>query len=150
MHNVNTGDTSMDKQVKSVLNISHFVFDEISFTRKGFRQSDSGQVPFEVGTSVKKTEANNYIVTLVLKVEKTNEYTAKVQISGYCEIDENEPNKDVLLNENAPAILYPYARAQMTMLTAQPETTPLVLPVINMHAMRQNAKEVKPEPVSNG
>lgn len=125
----------MNEQSKSVLSISHFVFDELSFKRKGFRQPDMDNVPFEVGHSVKKTEDNNYIVSLMLKVNKENEYDAVVRISGYCIVDDNDPNKEVLLHENAPAILYPYARAQMTMLTAQPETTPLVLPVVNVHAL---------------
>lgn len=125
----------MNKQAKSVLSISHFVFDELSFRRKGFQQADQKDIPFEVGHSVKKTEENNYIVSLMLKVNKENEYDAVVRISGYCEVDDNDPNKEILLHENAPAILYPYARAQMTMLTSQPETTPLVLPVVNVHEL---------------
>lgn len=130
----------MEQQVKSVLNISHFVFDEISFNRKGFKQDKNDKIPFEIGTAVREDGENNYIVTLTLSVDKENEYTAKVRISGYCTIEGETDNKDILLNENAPAILYPYARAQMTMLTAQPETTPLVLPVVNIHAIREQAK----------
>lgn len=132
----------MDKQYKSVLSISHFVFDELSFKRKGFQQPNQSDTPFEVGHSVKKTGDNNYIVSLMLKVNKENEYDAVVRMSGYCVVDDNDPMLDILLHENAPAILYPYARAQMTMLTSQPETTPLVLPVVNIHALfHKDSKE---------
>lgn len=122
--------------VSSVLKITHFVFDELSFKRKGFKQkSEEEEVPIEVGTHIGKVSNGQYNVTLQVKVDKDNEYVALVRITGYCEIDENYPDKDILLKENAVAILFPFVRAQMTLLTAQPETDPLVLPPINIKAL---------------
>lgn len=72
---------------------------------------------------------------LALRVTRPDEYEAFVQISGFFTIDENEPNKEQLINENAVAVLYPYARSEMTLLTAQPETEPIVLPVMNIVEM---------------
>ena len=134
----------MNENVKSVLQIKHFVFDELSFKRKGFRQPDVDELPFEVETTVRKRGVNDYLVSLMITVSKENEFDASVRITGYCEIDDNTPNLEVILRENASAILYPYARAEMTLLTSQPETSSVVLPVINMHEMMRNAKTSVP------
>lgn len=125
----------------SVLKIHHFVFNSIHFQRKGFRQNqkDDSELSLQVKVNVKKTNVNNYIVTLDLDVEKENEYISSVSLSGYCEIDDNADKKDAILQVNAPAILFPYARAQLSLLTAQPETEPIVLPVINFQQLYEHS-----------
>ena len=62
-------------------------------------------------------------------------------MTGYCQVDPETQGLDVLLNENVPAILLPYIRAQLTLLTSQPETMPAILPVINVHDLIQQAKD---------
>ena len=135
----------MNKQAKSILKINHFVFDELSFKRKGFRQPDMDEIPYQVETTMHKESVNHYLVTLTITVSKANEFDATVRLTGYCEIDDNLPNRDIILSENVPAILYPYARAQLTLMTAQPETTPVVLPVVNVHEMMRNAETLTPD-----
>lgn len=139
----------------SVLKIHHFVFNSIHFQRKGFRQNQKDDsersLQVKVNVNVKKTSTDNYIVTLDLDVEKEDEYIASVSLSGYCEIDDNADKKDVILQVNAPAILFPYARAQLSLLTAQPETEPIVLPVINFqqlyeHSTKGNTGQTKDSP----
>ena len=101
--------------IQSVLQIDPVVFDEISFHREGF--------------------------TVLTTATRKSEYVAKVQISGFCSIDESLSNKDVLLNNNAVAILFAYIRSQLTLLTAQPETAPIVLPVMNIAKMLEGSIE---------
>ena len=127
--------------VESILKISHFVFDEIYFQRKGFLKPKANtEIPIEISSSVNQIDDNHYNVTLRVKVEQEEEYTAYVAITGYCELDAttSETDRMIILRENVPAILFPYARAELTLITAQPETTPLVLPVVNMQALAQN------------
>lgn len=128
----------------SILRIDHFVFDSLQFQRRGFRQ-ESNEVGVKFNVQVQKTENNHYIVTLMLDVDKEDEYTASVSISGYCEIDDDFPQRDLLLQTNAPAILFPYARAQLSLLTAQPETEPLVLPVMNFQQLYETAEKYTSE-----
>lgn len=127
----------------SVLTIHHFVFNSIRFERKGFKQQDQ-EIKTKIGVQVKKTDADKYTVMLQVTAEKDNEYEASVSISGYCEIDDNAPQKDLILQVNAPAILFPYVRAQLSLLTAQPETEPIVLPVINFQEIYELSKEGSP------
>lgn len=72
---------------------------------------------------------------------RQDEYVAKVQISGFCSIDENLENKDAILNNNAVAILFAYVRSQLTLLTSQPGTSPIVLPVMNIAKMIEESEK---------
>ena len=90
---------------------------------------------------VEKQGDNHYIVTLDVGIEKKDEFSALASISGYCEIDDNHPQRDIMLKVNAPAIMFPYVRAQLTLLTAQPETEPIVLPVVNFQKIYEKSKE---------
>lgn len=129
----------MDKQnstsVLSELKMEHIVFDSLSFNRKGFKSQSDTQATIGFGVSIDKINDGQYRVVLEVSVDQEDEYEANVQISGFCVIDENLPIKQEVLEKNVVAILFPYVRAQLTLLTAQPETTPIVLPAVNIDAM---------------
>lgn len=123
-----------DNSIASVLTLRHIVFDQITFRRTGFRKRNS-ETKLDIGKQVEKTGEGKYQVTLSMRAEREKEYEAEVSVTGYCEIAEDTPGKDRILNENAIAILFPYVRAELTLLTAQPETEPLVIPAVNINAM---------------
>lgn len=129
---------NQNNTAESILRISHFVFDKIQFQRIGFKGEGGDLSPAKIGVEIKKLDANQYTVSLTVSVEKENEYEASVTIIGFCEVDDNSPDLQDLLNINAPSILFPYARAELTLITAQPETDPVVLPVVNFQAMYEN------------
>ena len=129
------------ESVTSVLKMEHIVFDTLHFQRLGFQAEDSSDADVNIGTSVHKDDEGEYRVSLHISVKKENEYIASVQITGYCQIDEDFPGKDTILNKNAIAILFPYARAQLTLLTSQPETEPFILPAVNINALVNNIKD---------
>ena len=123
-----------DRSAFSPLKLAHIVFDEISFKRLGFQGKKEKEAQLWFGKCVEKVDKDLYQVSLSAKAVQEDEYEAIVSISGYCEISEDEPNKDHILNENAIAILFPYVRAELILLTAQPETKPLTIPAVNINA----------------
>lgn len=127
--------------VLSDIQMDHVVFDEITFKRKGFKSEGKG-VNFNFATGIEKTSENRYTVTVQVNASKEDEYDLLVRVSGYCTIRDDNPKLDVLLNENVVAILFPYIRAEVSILTAQPETDSLVLPVFNIHELVKNSKPV--------
>ena len=129
-----------DKSLRGELTIQHFVFNKISFERTGFK-NDVDDLPASFSVQVAKLGDNHDIVTLDVGIEKKDEFSALASISGYCEIDDNHPQRDIMLKVNAPAIMFPYVRAQLTLLTAQPETEPIVLPVVNFQKIYEKSKE---------
>lgn len=132
-----------ENTISSVLKMIHVVFDEISFKRLGFQNKKEREAQLGIGKHVEKLRDGYYQVSLSARVVRENEYEAEVSVTGYCEISEDVPYKDRLLNENAIAILFPYVRAELTLLTAQPETEPLVIPAVNINAMLRQTEEAE-------
>lgn len=117
--------------IESVLKMNHLVCDELSFERFGFKGNSETRYDFSYG--VAKDRAGEYRVMFAIEATRDDEFKAKVQMTGYFSISEDDPQKDVLLQKNAIAIIFPYARSQMTLLTSQPETIPAIVPVVNIN-----------------
>lgn len=126
----------------SVLTLQKMVFDKIEFERIGFKNTK--ELKFELQVQIGSDENNTYKVTLVLKGTKQDEYNIVISLSGFFEVEsqENLDSKMIrdLINKNAVAILMPYLRSELTLLTAQPDTDSVVLPPFNINKMFENQK----------
>lgn len=137
---------SRDIPVKeSALQINPVVFDELTFKRLSNKHFGESKVQLKIGQIIQKLKDSHYRVIIKVEAVQEEEFSATVQISGYCTIDENDPAKDQLLKGNTLAILFPYIRSELTLLTAQPETDPIVWPVMNIQAMMDEATEINPD-----
>lgn len=47
--------------------------------------------------------------------------------------------KEDVIQKNTVAILFPYLRSEVTLITAQPDFIPIVIPPININALLENA-----------
>lgn len=126
------------ENVKSILNMENLVFDKIAFERKGFKNQN--EVKYSVETRIAQhQEAEIYRVTLVLKGDKKGEYDFEISLTGFftfsdsAEVDDH--TKETLINNNTIAIMMPYMRSQVSLLTAQPEMDCVVLPPFNINKM---------------
>ena len=128
--------------VESTLKMTHLVCDQLRFDRLGFQSSAETRYEFSYG--IAKDEDGAYRAQLTINASRKDEFDAKVQITGYFSIDEDDPQKDTLLQRNALAILFPFARSQMTLLTSQPETTPVIIPVVNINRFMESAEQQEP------
>ncbi len=125
------------KNIASVLTLNKLVFDKIEFNRKGFKNNNEIEMGIEVQISRGIEDISK--VTLILKGNKKEEYDFIISLSGYfsfsLDVDiENKQAQD-LINKNAVAILMPYLRSEVSLLTAQPETECVVLPPFNINKM---------------
>jgi preprotein translocase subunit SecB len=133
----------MDK-ISSALVLQQLVFDKIAFNRKGFKNNNELEFEIEVRIGTCK---NDYKVTLILKAEKKDEYDFLISLSGFFTIEQDDELKDEqsknLIYKNAVAILMPYLRSEVTLLTSQPEMDCVVLPLFNINKMfdKGNRKE---------
>lgn len=118
---------------KNALVLTKIVFDEIKFDRKGFKNNSkfTHTLSFKIG---QHEQSGVYRVTLTLDGEKKDEYLVKIRLSGFFVIDEtiDDGKKEFLLTKNTVAILLPYLRSQLSVLTAQPDTDVEVLPIVNV------------------
>lgn len=85
------------------------------------------------------TEDEKYKVTLVINGIKEKEYEFEISLSGFFILENAEdlPDdlKQSLIKKNTVAIMMPYLRSQISLLTAQPGTESVVLPVFNVNKM---------------
>lgn len=121
---------------KNVLQLNKLVFDEIKFKRLGL-WSDK-----ELGLKFKSNIAqrgNNdiYKVTLSVEGNKEDEYVFEISLTGYFSIVDKVQDdlKTELIKKNTVAILLSYLRSEVSLLTAQPGVTPVVLPPFNLNAL---------------
>lgn len=128
----------------SSLTLNHIVFDYIHFDRKNFLVKDNNKnINTSVRVGMEETDSTSYRVVLGVMVENSDEYTVEVQATAYISIDEtlNVPEKTI--KKNVAAILFPYVRAQLTLVTSQPETEPIVLPAVNVSTIIDSIDEDK-------
>lgn len=126
--------------LNSVLTLQKMVFDRIVFDRKGFKNTN--ELKFELQVQIGLDENDTYKVTLVLNATKQDEYDIVISLSGFFQVEGQEKLDDKmvqnLINKNAVAILMPYLRSELTLLTAQPDTDNVVLPPFNINKMFGN------------
>ena len=122
-------------EYESNLILQHLVFDEIEFKRLGFKTESEVNYELEIQIGRDHDNQENYKVTLVLNGKKDKEYIFKM--SGFFEIKnaENISDKETLIHRNAVAIMMPYLRSEVSLLTSQPETNSIVMPIFNINKM---------------
>lgn len=126
------------KNIKSSLNMEKLVFDKIEFRRLGFKTESELKLQIQSHISQKK-DSEIYKVTLVLHGNKSGEYTFEISLTGFftleCEENFSDEMKNTLISKNTVAIMMPYLRSQVSLLTAQPEVDCVVLPPLNINNM---------------
>jgi len=124
------------KSIQSSLHLEKLVFDKIEFKRLGF--ANENELEYELESSIaQRKEDNIYRVTLSLKGKKPEEYIFEISLVGFfaMEADEtiSEEMREKLVTRNTVAILMPYLRSEVSLLTAQPEMECVTLPVFNIN-----------------
>ncbi|MBD5472670.1 MAG: Preprotein translocase subunit SecB [Lachnospiraceae bacterium] len=121
----------------SSLVLQKMVFDRFEFDRKGFKNNN--ELKFGLQVQIGLSEDGIYKVTLVLNGTKQDEYNVIISLSGFFGVEDQKELEDSmvqdLISKNAVAILMPYLRSELTLLTAQPDTDSVVLPPFNINKM---------------
>lgn len=134
--------------IESVLKLLKIEFNKIEFNRLGFKNCENFKFSIESNIYIKEQknkdeEASDiYEIILILKGDKPEEYTLEISLSGYFALESDTTLNDELRNEliekNTVAIMMPYLRAQITILTSQPEVECVVLPPFNINSLFDN------------
>lgn len=128
----------MEKNIKSILELKKLVFKRITFERESMSSDESFRFQLKSEISQKKDE-DLYRVELSLLGEKEHEYRIEICLYGFFTFDVSEriPDelKDDLLSKNAVAIMMPYIRSELSIITAQPEVECIVLPPFNINEL---------------
>lgn len=124
------------ENLKSVLIFEKYVVNKVEFIRnENYNTEEKTKIQFTIKKQAKKTD-NKMEITLCTKVfenAKENNYPFEmtIEITGFFVIESED--KEINLEPNAVAILYPYIRAIVSTYTANANVNALILPPINVN-----------------
>ena len=143
------GDRSESTSVCSLKFEKYFV-NFVEFKRNDkYINSSSVSIDLNIGSDVEFITDNKANVKLFLKIfdDESDEnipFSMKINITGVFIIDNPETDK-FLIEQNAIAILFPYARALITTYTANSNVTPLILQPINVVSYIEHKRKLMEE-----
>jgi len=127
----------MDGTNICVLKMHHLVFDEISFRRTGFKNTSKLRLDFKF--RFPEQENGTFVASMRVEGTKEGEYNFSVQASGYFMLDEEVEHRDILVRKNTVAIIFPYVRSQISLITSQQEVDPVVISPMNIGQLVEDA-----------
>jgi preprotein translocase subunit SecB len=135
--------------IKSSLSFDGYAVDEISFKiNHSFNANNGKEICLNPVLSKEVLEnrknQSKYIVKLSFEIShKTTSdspFELKVALSGHFTLGGEEKNK-ALIQENAVAILFPYLRSIISIVTLNANISPLLLPAMNVAEMLKNSEK---------
>ena len=122
---------------------SPLVLEKIEIIESTFRKKDEPLEGLELGVqverSLKKMSDNDYEVILETTVSDKDEKVF-VNVKGRAIFSTQQENMDIL-EKNTIAIMFPYIRSYISIITTQPGMNPIVLPAMNIVAMVNDQKK---------
>lgn len=125
----------INNSVTSVLKLNELRFNNVSYVFK----PDITENNLEIEKNIHQIDTSEYSVVLDFHLKNEQNFEISISIEGIFDIDcDNEELKNALINKNAVAILFPYIRSEVTLITSQPNIKPIVLPPININRLVQD------------
>ena len=129
--------------VPASLSLINFYFEKCSYERRSDPIPDNGRInySFNFDRSITKIDDSVWKVSLQSNVStNNNEVEMHIRVVGVFTVNADDNKlKSSLISKNTVAILFPYLRSQITLITAQSGLPPVVLPLLNVAGMFQDA-----------
>ncbi|WP_299235483.1 protein-export chaperone SecB [uncultured Bacteroides sp.] len=124
------------QEAKSILTLNKTIIDKLIFERFS---DDVCRIdikePIAFQHQINLIIENVYKVSLGIILALESKYNIEIQISGIFELTNESILGQKLITNNAIAILFPYLRSQLTLLTSQPGFEPVILPIMNINTL---------------
>ena len=118
----------------NVLHFLGYTVDELTFKLKPADTVDtekSIELLPKLSRKIEKTNDENYSISIGVTLDQEDlPFTAQVSMTGRFLL-QGIKNPEQTMKVNAAAILYPYVRAAISMLTTLANVSPVVLPPVN-------------------
>ncbi len=123
---------NLEHNIKSDLQLQTLYVDSYNFN---FLGSPKGEIEVNVKFNVEDTFADDILtISLSSYIMARDSFDLNVTLVGQFVLDAGMVDK---LKANAVAVMFPYLRSQVTLLTTQPNISPIVLPTININKLLQ-------------
>lgn len=128
----------MLEEAISEMRMRDLIFEKISFYRKDFVSPDvTLDVRFESKKELAPDSDSEAKITLKCQIDHPdNDFKIEIIQSAIFTIDPKSERKEILFGTNAIAIMFPYMRSQITLLTSQPNFGTVSLPILNINKLK--------------
>lgn len=135
-------------QAKSCLTLKNYIVKTINFSINEdfeFPENEPIKITPTFRRDIHKIDDDNVVVDLIFLIDNNNNdmpFSVHADIQGMFNLEKwEQPDQLPLITGNAVAILFPYLRTLVSMVTANANITPYVLPVMNIAAMFEQSKD---------
>lgn len=127
------------EQIKSDLNMRDLHFTECSVKRNA--HIGSQKISIDISRDIAQHSENEYEVTVKVYIEEENHDLEVLVVAKatFCIDCADSHLAEKVIRTNTVAIMFPFIRSQISLLTTQPNMAPIVLPPIN--TMRLDVSE---------
>lgn len=128
------------------LQMNQLYFSKFDFAYDGKEEDTDYRTSFQIEYAVNRKDASKFRITIDTSVKnKSESIVLNLQTVGVFTIvnDGDDTNNDIdehLIKVNTVAIMLPFIRSQISLLTAQPGLKPVLLPPININALMEPQK----------
>lgn len=116
-------------KIKSNLEMKSLLFKECSVKRT--KNTINGELKADLQKNIIEAGAHTYDVELKLTIEGEGFSLLVVTAAQFVYEAEKYDKEESIVNNNTVAIMFPFVRSQVSLLTTQPGMSPIVLPPIN-------------------
>ena len=116
-------------QIKSNLKMENLYFPNCSIARNCSISEDEMNVDLQ--KSIDKIEDHTYNVTLQVSISKADLDLIVIASAKFTYESDDYSREENIVNANTIAIIFPFVRSQVSLMTTQPGMSPIVLPPIN-------------------
>lgn len=120
-------------------------FSKYNFTQNRTANNEEYNSSFTINYATNNDDNTKIKVTIdTLVTNHTKSITLDLQTVGVFKVDRTDLDKSVyehLVKVNTVAIIFPFIRSQISLLTTQPGMTPVMLPPINLNALIETKED---------
>lgn len=115
---------------------SPLILDEILILESNFKRSLNSLEDVKLGLKINRriNQISNDEYSIVLDTTVADDEKVSVFVKCIAKFRTTQENRG-LIEKNAIAIMFPYIRSYISIITTQPGMTPIVLPAMNIVAM---------------
>ena len=122
-----------------------FYFSKFDFLQKREESNEEYSTTFKIDYSVNSADDSMIRVAIDTSIKNATEtILINLETVGTFKIDKTELDEetyDHLIKINTVAIMFPYIRSQISIITTQPGIPPIMLPPMNINALIDSCEE---------
>lgn len=126
------------------LQMNELYFSKYDFVQTREDNDTEYETSFQIEYAVNNQNASKFRIKINTRVKnKTESVLLNLETIGVFTVDKEGVNDDIgdhLIKVNTVAIMFPFIRSQISLLTTQPGLEPILLPPININALMDSEK----------